>query len=116
MLQESCSPCIDCCTSACRPKNRQILGVDLRRWSLAGIIAILVILVIGLAARLRGAQPRALLQVQVQGVLFSVVLLQGLLLAMLQRLVDVIKHLCQRSAASTGWSICSPALLCGTAS
>ena len=52
---------------ACRSKTRQILGVDLRRWTLLGIIAILVILLTSLVARLRGAQLRALPQVQVQG-------------------------------------------------
>ena len=57
----------ECCTSACRSKSRQILGVDLRRWTFLGIIVILVILLVSLVARLRGAQPRALPQVQVQG-------------------------------------------------
>ena len=61
----------ECCTSACRSKARQILGVDLQRWTLLGIIVILLILLISLVARLRGAQPRALPQMQVQGGLFS---------------------------------------------
>ena len=52
---------------ACRSRNRQILGVDLQRWTLLGIIVILVILLVSLVARLRGAQPRAPPQVQVQG-------------------------------------------------
>ena len=57
----------ECCTAVCRSKTRQILGVDLRRWTLLGIIAILLILLISLVARLRGPQPHALPQVQVQG-------------------------------------------------
>ena len=105
MLQEGCSPSSECCSLACRSKTRQILGVDLRRWTLLGIIVILVILLISLVARLRGAQPRTLPQVQVQGGWGVVLLLLGAqvastcVCAVLQALAGVSAH--QRCCAGT---------------
>ena len=92
-------PPVSAALNVCRSKTRQILGVDLRRWTLLGIIVILLILLISLVARLRGAQPRALPQVQVQGGLLSLLWLSVRLLAMLQCLAE---HLHQRSGSSIG--------------